>query len=41
MFIVNKYFGRGVPDYSQIKVEKKKKKWEMEVPSNGYVWIYW
>ena len=37
VLVVNKYFGcAGIPDYSKIKIEKKKKKWEMEVPSDGY-----
>jgi hypothetical protein len=33
---VNKYFASGViPNYSKIKIERKKKKWEIEIPSDG------
>jgi Krev interaction trapped protein 1 len=36
VLVVNKYFASGViPNYSKIKIERKKKKWEIEIPSDG------
>ena len=34
MHVVNKFYGKGIPDYSKIEIKTKKNAWDIDLPKD-------